>query len=686
MSFFPCILLTISSLLFISCDYAELEPDGSIKSPKTCAMHIPAGGSSGILQLPARGISVSSCPDWINVSVNGQKLHVNVMANRSREARNGIIKLSTSKGKKMLAMHQEPIAPPILNAVNYGNGLPATDAHGRSLPSAAEAGPGKNRYVGMFYWIWHTWHSNKPAFVPSEIIAAHPEAEFDFNNPAWSVGTSTFWWGEPLFGFYRDTDEWVLLRHAQMLSDAGVDVIIFDATNATLTWDDSWPTLCRVYTEARERGVKTPQIAFLLPFSASHDSFISLQNIYKNLYKPGIYSDLFFMWDGKPLIMAYPAVLDKFPGEGDPELLEEIRNYFTFRPGQPSYNKGEKKKGQWGWLEIYPQHGFGNVDGRPEEMTVGVAQNWADGKLSAMNAPGAFGRSYTNAAGHSTEPEDSWKGLNFQEQWDYAISQDPQFIFITGWNEWIMGRYDVWREQANAFPDEYDQEHSRDIEPMKGGHGDSFYYQLTANIRRFKGMPVTTVPCTSTEICIDGNFSDWWSVPTEYRDPSGDTIHRNHDGWAGLHYSDDSGRNDITIARVADDAENIYFYVSCADEITSENDPAWMRLYIDADNDWKTGWNGYDFILNRIQPQDGKAALEKGGPSWEWDIVTWVDFNCSGHELEIAIPKKHLGLSGNHFSLAFKWADNIQNDGDMDDFMISGDSAPMGRYNWSYAR
>ncbi len=30
-------------------------------------------------------------------------------------------------------------------------------------------------------------------------------------------------WGEPYLGYYVSNDEWVIRKHAQMLSDAGVD-------------------------------------------------------------------------------------------------------------------------------------------------------------------------------------------------------------------------------------------------------------------------------------------------------------------------------------------------------------------------------------------------------------------------------------------------------------------------------
>ena len=96
-------------------------------------------------------------------------------------------------------------------------------------------------------------------------------------------------------------------------------------------------------------------------------------------------------------------------------------------------------------------------------------------------------------------------GLNFEEQWQRALEANPKFIFVTGWNEWIAGRYTRWSHYTDAdcyypgglFVDEYTQEYSRDCEPMRGGHGDNYYYQLAAWVRRFKGVrerPVATGP------------------------------------------------------------------------------------------------------------------------------------------------------------------------------------------------
>lgn len=573
------------------------------------------------------------------------------------------------------------------NTVNYGNLLSATDALGRSLPTGSQAGPEKERYVGVFYWIWHDLNSHYKPYTPTEILKDHPEAKHDPYHPCWpDVGV--YWWGEPLWGFYRDTDKWVIIRNAQLLADAGVDVIFFDTTNGSLTFDEQWEALCETYMELRSKGVNTPRISFLLPFGAMKYTLDSIINLYTKLYKPGKYKDLFFLWEGKPLLMGYPEALDFPDSTGKvPDIQKEAKEFFTFRPGQPVYDKGPQKEGHWGWLEIYPQHGFGKTaDGRPEEMTVGVSQNWAQGRLNAMNADGAFGRSYTDKNGFSDNHEDEAKGLNFQEQWDRAIEADPQIVFVTGWNEWNMGRFEKWEGQPNAFPDQFDLEHSRDIEPMKGGHADNYYYQLVSNIRRFKGMPQLPSHRYKATMKMDGDFSDWSDCTAEYADLEGDTMHRNSKGWAGCQYTDDSGRNDIVLMKVADDRKNVYFYVRCAEDITPCSDKSWMRLFIDTDCKKESGWEGYDYIVNRISPSsDGKAVLEQFGNTWNSTVVAGeARFVVKGCEMEIAVPKKALGIKPGKIAIQFKWADNLQNEGDVMDFLVSGDSAPLGRFNFSY--
>jgi hypothetical protein len=92
--------------------------------------------------------------------------------------------------------------------------------------------------VGIFYWDWHQAHQGdlEPNNL-TELLAQYDEATVnsmmnDFNHPNWQ-NIPLFYREEPLFGYYRTTDEWILRKHAEMLADAGVDVVFFDNTNGS---------------------------------------------------------------------------------------------------------------------------------------------------------------------------------------------------------------------------------------------------------------------------------------------------------------------------------------------------------------------------------------------------------------------------------------------------------------------
>lgn len=582
--------------------------------------------------------------------------------------------------------------------VNISGALPATDALGRSLPTHDEVGDvNPQKFVGLFYWTWHMNFIEHPPHNVREILSKKPQAIYNYYDPVWPVAIPGqhhyFFWDEPLFGYYRNTDRWVLQKHAEMLADAGVDVIFFDCTNGHSTWKESYMALCDAFMMARKAGTRTPQIAFLLAFGGTEGSLLAMEELYNDLYKPGLYKDLWFFWNGKPLIMAYPETLTPVEGnQTSTTLRREIRDFFTFRPGQPLYDKGPQRPDHWGWLEIAPQHGFfEKADGGFEQVTVGVAQNWNKAQgLTAMNAPETFGRSYTHAHGVMIEPGAVNHGYNFQEQWDRALDIDPDLVFITGWNEWVAHRFKEWNGIKNAFPDQFSQECSRDIEPMKGGHGDNYYYQMVANIRRFKGMappPVASEPVTVT---IDGNFDEWAEVRPEFKAHRGSTLHRDSPGWKGTYYKNTTGRNDIVLAKAARDDDYVYFYVQTVDALTSSSDAEWMRLIIDADRSKATGWEGYDIRVSGAA--DGKAVVEKSLQGWKWDAVGHVDYavgtSGTANMMELRLPRQMLKLSEEatvtdaSLDIEFKWSDNMQQQGDIIDFLVNGDVAPAGRFNY----
>ena len=111
-----------------------------------------------------------------------------------------------------------------------------------------------------------------------------------------------------------------------------------------------------------------------------------------------------------------------------------------------------------------------------------------------------------------------------------------------------------------------------------------------------------------------------------------------------------------------------------------------MWLLIDADQDLRTGWEGYDYIINRTIDSAGSTWLEKNEGGWRWKKLARIKMAINGNQLALAVPRKALGLASGktRVALDFKWADNLQHPGEVMDFYVSGDVAPEGRFNYRF--
>ena len=577
-----------------------------------------------------------------------------------------------------------------------------TDGLDRVLPTADEVGEKREgKYVGIFYHTWHSAFAYRDVVNVTELLKQYPEAKNDFYHSAWNGQTNCFW-NEPLWGYYNNgIDRWVLRKQAELLADAGVDVVFFDNTNGTMNFVDAILTLCEVWAEARADGVKTPQISAMLNMYAYDETAIQIKELYDEIYSKGLYQDLWFYWDEKPLLLAYPEEVKRL------ENGKDIYNFFSYRPINTSYNEdqelikqsdvsnritfappaGFRKYTQWKWISVYPQEKmYLKGTKRVEEMCVCVAQNWSDKQgLTPMNAGDmVFGRGYTNEFGVNTSDEAVMAGLNIAEQWEYVLEVDPTFVYITGWNEWQVGRTTEMWGYENALPDNATDGYSRDIEPSTGMLKDHFYNQMVSYIRKFKGM--NTQPVSSGEVKVDSVASiDWSAVTPVYRAYEGNTLHRDYDGYKDYHYTNTTGRNDFVESRVTYDAQNIYFMVETADNITPYTDKAWMRLFIDVVGvEDEKNWETYEYMLNRQSPTADKATLERSTGGWNWEKAAEVAYTVEGNRMVVTIPRSALGLGEGDFTVNFKWCDNMQIDGDIMEFYVSGDVAPGERFKYSF--
>ena len=195
----------------------------------------------------------------------------------------------------------------------------------------------------MFYFLW--LEQLPGPYDVTKILAKDPQAMSKPDSPLWGPMYAAHHWGESIFGYYIGDDDSVLRKHAQMLGDAGVDVIIFDTSNK-LIYPKNHRKLFEVFEQMRQAGNRVPQVAFLTPF---WDPRSTVRELYDTVYSKKIGETLWFKWDGKPLILADPKLVD-----------EDIRGFFTFRKPQPDYFQGPTGPDMWSWLEVYPQHVFTN--------------------------------------------------------------------------------------------------------------------------------------------------------------------------------------------------------------------------------------------------------------------------------------------------------------------------------------
>lgn len=546
------------------------------------------------------------------------------------------------------------------------NEIQASTADEKAVSTAEKEN--KDRQVGMFYFLWMGAISTEGPYDVSKILENDPNA--GRSNEAWlaagggEVG-KYHWWGESLFGYYRSSDAWVVERDVQMLTDAGVDFLALDYSNA-VDFSDQLLLLVQILDKYYQQGYDVPQITFIT--RASSGSMV--MNLYKRFYLAyPEYSHLWYQMDGKPLMVGIST---------DAKITEECKAFFTWR--YPQWPRDAYNDDGLPWMDFsFPQTVYGKNTGTTI-MSVSVAQH--SGTL-AFSSSALYGNNTNHTRswhdGANDTAEDAYLyGYNFSEQFENAIAQDPDMIIVTGWNEWMASRQTSWNDASgNALKDPVilvdncDINNSRDIQPMKGGYGDNYYMLLVDYIQQYKGQSVASL---ASQPASGGNGTT--QVYYDYKEDTGD---RNSKGFGSLVYTDTTGRNDIYKLKMANDDRYLYAYAQTAQDITGLNGEHCMTLFLNTGAD-DENWCGYNYVVNRT----ARGVVEKRTASG-WQVVGKAEYLLEGNQMQVMIPLEWIGLrNAAKIQVEFKWADNYQGEDDIFSFYLNGDCAPYGRLNYTF--
>ena len=319
--------------------------------------------------------------------------------------------------------------------------------------------------VGICYTMWfnavHGSGEGPIGYVPNvaELTAQYGWSEqYGFGNAQEQHNElgRFHYWSRPAQGYYRSTDKAATRRNLSMLADAGVDFLIADFTfvgGNTVHDKPFWNshveyssiTLLDTIVEMRAEGLKTP---YVVMWPNTPDAF---PVFYEKFYGQEKWKDCFVYMNGKPLILHW-------------RYRTNETEQFTTRA---MYGlQGQVKEGQWSYLEPNNRATVCYAaDGTPEHVGVSVAMQ----STYMSNTATAHGRQ---------------GGRFWNAQWQTAFDTHPKIVTLTWWNEWCAQLFCV--DGKFVFTDNFNQEFSRDIEPMQGGHGDLYYRRLCEYVRAYK--------------------------------------------------------------------------------------------------------------------------------------------------------------------------------------------------------
>ena len=321
-------------------------------------------------------------------------------------------------------------------------------AAGKSTKTNVKPVPPSQRQVGIAYGLW---------------------ADRDLWNESW---------GTPQLGQYDSRDRRIIRKHAQWLSDAGVDFVWLDwSNNVTYDPDELWvggkqdliedatEILFDEYWKMSKAGLPHPKISIFIGVTgapeAAGDGRLQKKadQVYEMYANNPKYKDMMQLHEGKPLLVVYVNTpspwQDGVPAWNDDRFAVRWMTGYVSEQTPLRTDDYVSKYGYWSWEDrrgpTYPVW-----NGYPESMVITAATR-------VQEPAGEYG--YIPEKGRRD-------GETFRENWARAREVGVKFAMVVSWNEWTTG------EQPSA-------EVSKDIEPSEE-HGDKYLRLMKEEIRRFK--------------------------------------------------------------------------------------------------------------------------------------------------------------------------------------------------------
>lgn len=287
----------------------------------------------------------------------------------------------------------------------------------------------------------------------------------------WDGGT----WSYPLLKPYASDNRDVIYQHGKWLAEADVDFVFVDWSNNTgydpetmrkkradfRMIEEATDVLFEVWAEIPN----APKICIFVGPGHNGPSSVykgehqkKVDQVYKAYIENEKNKDMYFYYEGKPLLMCYGATPTQYGAE--PSWIDDrftIRWVTGFVGQQGALHNKETLQSEryWSWEERGAQTYTVN-NGVVEAVTCSAATR-AQGTAGGDNYIPECGRA---------------NGATLKKQFQRAIDLGAKIILLVSWNEWTKG------EQPSA-------EVSKDLEPSQA-HGTFYYDLMKEQIKKFK--------------------------------------------------------------------------------------------------------------------------------------------------------------------------------------------------------